>query len=300
MDEALFRVRPLRAADIDAAVALAALANPAHDARSLAGTRQWFELSVADIRDASARDEALRATAAVLAESNQEVLLRAWRAHPENDAVSAAKRLITYVAEEVATGRVVGMISVGPPAKWAHHAMANLPPHLVDQLRDRVAEVLEIAVHPSVRRQGIGRALMQAALNPRSARASRWRVAIWFFHEGEEAGGFHRSLAEQWPVGQAIEFMDSAGRAEPFRVLEGDLRACVAPLNNSVRLNRDLTGRVAIEGVFDSSWPAALTGPGAAYGPVPVQRAAQGRRSAQKPSKADRKREKKARGRARG
>lgn len=105
---------------------------------------------------------------------------------------------------------------------------------------------------------------------------------MWFFTERSGSGAFHRQMAPEWPVGKPIAFTDARLRPAVFREMSGDLRACVAPLDESVELVVDPgSGTPAITGLVDGLWP---------FPEVP----------AQKRTKADLKREKKARGRARG
>ncbi|MER8103259.1 GNAT family N-acetyltransferase [Kitasatospora sp. NPDC094016] len=292
MDASLYRIRPLHAADIDAVLELMRMANPAYATQDLRANRHLLEIACAP-PGTGLPDDALRVMAEEMARSAAGVSVDADTVHAmlrkgnaSGDLV--ANGLISTVAEELAAGSVVGVVNAGAPGKWSHYAFTQLPESMGRQLRERVVEVSDIAVAPAARRRGIGQELMNAVLETDSERAQRWRVAIWFFPEGETAGGFHRAMAPEWPAGQPIAFLDSAGGYAEFRNMTRDLRACVAPLHPGVGLVVDpVTGRAAIKGVFDQPWPWAATG---GHGAGPSTRG----------SKADRKREKKLRGRARG
>ncbi|MFK0259125.1 GNAT family N-acetyltransferase [Streptomyces sp. NPDC090445] len=146
-----------------------------------------------------------------------------------------AGALLTLVAEETSTGEVVGMVNAGPPGKWSHHAITQLPAPMVHQLHERVVEVSDIAALPASRRQGIGAGLLNAALNSDSETAQAWRLALCFFHQGMGMGAFHRAMASEWPTGQPIAFLDSARNVALFRTLTGDLRACGEEPHGSAR-----------------------------------------------------------------
>lgn len=287
MDTSRYRIRPLQAADIDTVLELMAQANPAYDAPSLVAHRKLLELATAPDGTRPSED-ALRVMAQELASEalDQESVYRRLSERAAAGGNLMAGALVTLVAEETATGEVVGMVNAGPPGKWSHHAITQLPAPMVHQLRERVVEISDIAVAPAARRQGIGAELLNAVLNSDSETARGWRLALWFFHEGMGMGAFHRAMAPEWPTGQPLAFLDSARKVAQFRTLTGDLRACVAPLHPDLRLVQDPSGMAAIEGVFDQPWPqTALSSPTAPRS---------------KPSKADRKRDKKTRGRARG
>ncbi|MFD7828472.1 GNAT family N-acetyltransferase [Kitasatospora sp. NPDC059803] len=290
MDASLYRIRPLRAADIDAALELMRMANPAYATQDLRASRHLLEVACAP-PGSGLPDDALRVMAEEMARSAAGISVDADTVHAMLKKRNAsgdlvANGLISKVAEELSTGSVVGVANAGAPGKWAHYAFTQLPELMGRQLRERVVEVSDIAVVPAVRRRGIGQELMNAVLETDSERAQQWRVAIWFFPE--TAGGFHRAMAPEWPAGQPIAFLDSVGGYAAFRNMTGDFRACVAPLHPTVGLVVDPdTGRTAIEGVFDQPWSPAATG---GHGAGPSTRG----------SKADRKREKKLRGRARG
>ncbi|WP_461296393.1 GNAT family N-acetyltransferase [Streptomyces harbinensis] len=288
MDASRYRIRPLQATDIDAALELMGQANPDYDPQSLAGTRPLLEMTAAPTGS--------RTTSKGLREMSRELAKLADGALTEEeihrrlrDRVATGEGLPTValhslVAEEIATGEVVGLVNAGPPGKWVHHVFAKLPAPMVRQMRERVVEILEIAVSPRARRRGIGRALMEGLLNLDSEAARNWRVAIWFFHADNGFGAFHRTVAPQWPAGHPIAFGDSRRVGAGLRELTGDLRACVAPLHPGIELVKDTsTGVPVIMGVFDHSWPET----------PPTRRPAP-------PSKSERKRAKKARGRARG
>lgn len=287
MDASRYRIRSLQAADIETVLGLMAQANPAYDARSLVAHRHLLQLAAAPA-GAGLAEDGLRVMAQELASDalDEDAVYRllSEKAAAAGDLMAGA--LLTLVAEETATSEVVGMVNAGPPGKWSHHAITQLPAPMVHQLRTRVVEVSDIAVAPASRRQGIGAELLNAVLNADSETARGWRLAIWFFHEGMGEGGFHRAMAPEWPAGQPIAFLDSDRHVAPFRKLSGDLRACVAPLHPDLKLIKDPRGMAAIEGVFDQSWPQATLSRDVAL------------RS--KPSKAERKRDKKMRGRARG
>ncbi|MGC4950955.1 GNAT family N-acetyltransferase [Streptomyces sp. DT224] len=291
MDTSRYGIRLLQAADIDSALELMAQANPGYDAESLAANRRLLELKTAQSGSRPA-DDGVREMARHLAKLSDGVLTEdaVYQKLSEKAAAGGdllGEAVLMMVAEETATGQVVGLVNAGPPGKWALHALTQLPAPMVQQMRERVLEISDIAVSPSVRRQGIGEALLNALLNLDSTEESRrWRVALWFFHEGSGFGDFHRRMAPEWPIDRPITFLDSERHAAPFRRMTGDLRAIVAPLHPDLKLVKDPTGMPAIAGVFDQPWPDA----GGA--PVPAPR--------NKPSKSDRKREKKARGRARG
>ncbi|GAB2717574.1 GNAT family N-acetyltransferase [Kitasatospora kifunensis] len=291
MDASLYRIRALQAADVEAALELMQLANPAYDAQSLRAHRHLLELSCAPA-GSGVTDEALRVLAEEMAENaagvpvDADTVLRQLR---EKQATGALVEtgLISVVAEERATGTVVGLVNAGVPGRWTHQAATQLPEPMVRQLRERVVEVSDIAVAPSARRRGIGQELLAAVLNADTERAQQWRVAMWFFHEGAGAGGFHRAMAPEWPVGQPIAFLDSGREYAPFREMTGDLRACVAPLHPNLTLIMDPTGRPAIKGVFDQPWPESTSS---------------GRKAGTSTAalKRDKKKDKKMRGRARG
>ncbi|MEW1657915.1 GNAT family N-acetyltransferase [Streptomyces sp. NPDC093707] len=291
MDASRYRIRLLQASDIDAALDLMAQANPSYDTQSLAANRRLLEIATAPA-GTRPTEESLREMSRELVKLSggaltaDEVYRRlSEKAAAGEDLVAGA--LLTLVAEEIATGQVVGLVNAGPPAKWAHHALTQLPAPMVQQMRERVVEISEIAVSPGARRQGIGQELMNTLLNLDSQAAQSWRVAMWFFHENNGFGDFHRAMAPEWPVGRPIAFLDSARQVANFRELTGDLRACVAPLHQDLKLVVDATtGIPAIEGVFDQLWPETHAAP------LPTPHS--------KPSKSERKREKKARGRARG
>ncbi|MFD4320450.1 GNAT family N-acetyltransferase [Streptomyces sp. NPDC058548] len=287
MDPSLYRIRPIQAVDIDAAVELTAQANPFMDAQALSANRHLLELATGE----APTEEALRTMAQELAQLSGGLVPRheiyrqlKQRVEAGEDVTGGA--MVTLVAEETATGQVVGLVSAGPPGKWSHRALTELPPPMNHHLRDRIAEISDIAVASSARRQGVGTGLLSALLNSTDERAKSWRVALWFFHEDLGFGDFHRSMAPEWPVGKPLAFVDSSRRVAPFRELTGDLRACVAPLHPDLKLIMDPSGVPAIGGVFDHAWP------GAQVPPPP--------RGTPKPSKRDRKADKKARGRARG
>ncbi|MFJ6889862.1 GNAT family N-acetyltransferase [Streptomyces californicus] len=290
MDASRYRIRLLQAPDIDGVLELMAQANPSYDVQGLAAHRRLLEMAAAPAGTRPS-EESLREMSRELAKiaggavTADEVYRRlSEKAAAGEDMVMGT--LLTLVAEESATGRVVGMVNAGPPGKWAHHAVAQLPAPMAQQMRERVVEISDIAVSPSARRQGIGAELMSTLLNLDSQAARGWRVAMWFFHENSGFGDFHRAMAPEWPVGRPIAFFDSARQVAPFRELAGDLRACVAPLHQDLKLVMDPTGIPAIGGVFDQPWPQTDTAR------LPAARS--------KPSKSDRKREKKMRGRARG
>ncbi|MER6256833.1 GNAT family N-acetyltransferase [Streptomyces sp. NPDC001584] len=287
MDASLYRIRPLQAADIETVLELMAQANPAYDAQSLVAHRLLLQLATAPDRGGPSEDS-LRVMAEELASDGLDADA-VYRMLSERAAVTGgdltAGTLLTLVAEETATGAVVGMVNAGPPGKWVHHALSQLPAPMVHQMRERVVEILDIAVSAAARRRGIGSELLSAVLNGDSDAARGWRLAIWFFHEGSGMGDFHRRMAPEWPINQPIAFLDSAQGVEPFRNLSGDLRACVAPLHPDLQLVMDPKGRAAIRGIFDQPWPTASS-------------RASAERS--KPSKAERKAGKKSRGRARG
>jgi ribosomal protein S18 acetylase RimI-like enzyme len=287
MDASLYRIRPLQAADIDTALELMAQANPAYDQRSLLANRHLLVLATSPAGTRPSEDS-LRVMAQELASTalDAEAVYRMLSEKAAAGLNVMAGELLPLVAEETATGRVVGVVSAGPPGKWAHHALTQLPAPMVHQMRERVVEISDIAIAPAWRRQGIGSDLMNAVLNSNSATARQWRLALWFFHEGTGMGGFHRRMAPEWPAEQPIAFLDSEGQVAHFRKLAGDLRACVAPLHPDLKLVRDPRGTAAIQGVFDQPWPQA------------TESGAVAPRS--KLSKAERKREKRTRGRARG
>jgi ribosomal protein S18 acetylase RimI-like enzyme len=289
MDASRYRIRPLQAPDIDAALELMTQANPGYDAQALAANRRLLEMATSET-GTQPSEESLREMSEELAKLSGGALTagEVYRRLSEKAAAGedlVAGNLLSLVAEEIATGQVVGLVNAGPPAKWAYHALTQLPAPMVQQMRERVVEISDIAVSPGARRQGIGQELMNSLLNLDSPRARGWRVAMWFFHEGKGFGDFHRAMAPEWPSGRPIAFLDSARQAAPFRELTGDLRACVAPLHKDLRIAVDPSGACAIEGVFDQPWPGAV-----ATRSTPRS----------KPSKAERKQAKKARGRARG
>jgi GNAT superfamily N-acetyltransferase len=266
-------------------------ANPAYDARSLVAHRHMLELATAPDGTGPSMESLLvmaqeLASDALDADSVYRLLHEKAIAGGNllEGAVSA------LVAEETATGQVVGMVNAGPPGKWTHHAITQLSAPMVHQLRKRVVEISDIAVAPASRRQGIGSELLSVVLNSDSATARKWRLAPWFFHEGTGMGGFHRMMAPEWPAGQPIAFLDSEGQVAPFRKMSGDLRACVAPLHPDLKLAQDPNGVAAIMGVFDQPWPQT------SLSQAVVPRGKPG----SKTSKAERKRAKKTRGRARG
>ncbi|MFB6668495.1 GNAT family N-acetyltransferase [Streptomyces parvus] len=289
MDASRYRIRLLQAPDIDEALTLMAQANPVYDAQGLAANRRLLEMRTAPA-GTRPTEEGLREMSRELAKlaggaltANEVYRRLSQKAAAGEDMMMGA--LVTLVAEETATGQVVGLVNAGPPGKWAHHALSQLPAPMVQQMRERVVEISDIAVSPGARRQGIGEELMNTLLNLDSQVARGWRVAMWFFHENSGFGNFHRAMAPEWPAGRPIAFFDSAQQLEPFRELTGDLRACVTPLHQDLKLVKDLRGTPAIRGVFDQPWPE-----------VDAARPAASRSK----SKSDRKREKKARGRARG
>ncbi|MER7761514.1 GNAT family N-acetyltransferase [Streptomyces sp. NPDC097619] len=287
MTSSRYSIRGLRAPDIDTALTLMSLANPDYDEQELEATRHLLEMATASA-GSGPTEEGLRSMSRELANLSGGVLtaddayrkLRERTADGENPLSDA---MVTLVAEETATGQVVGLVNAGPPGKWSHHAVTRLPAPMVHQMRDRVVEISDIAVLPGARRQGLGGQLIDALLNLDSERARGWRMAVWFFHENRGFGDWHRSLCPEWPVGRPITFLDSERQPASFRELNGDLRACVAPLHPDLKLVMDPTGVPAIDGVFDQPWPQ--------LGPALPRT---------KPSKADRKREKRQRGRARG
>lgn len=291
MDVSLYRIRFLQSPDIDAALELMAQANSEYDAQGLAANRHLLEMATASAGTPPS-EESLRTMSREL-EKLSGGALTADEVYRKLSGKAAAGEdlldggLLTLVAEETATGQVVGLINAGPPAKWAYHALTQLPAPMVEQMRERVVEISDIAVSPGARRQGIGQELMNSLLNLDSRRARNWRVAMWFFHEKKGFGDFHRAMAPEWPVDQPIAFLDSNRQVAPFRKLSGDLRACVAPLHPDLKLVMDPSGMAAIEGVFDQPWP-----------PTSLSRAIPLRTG--KPSKVERKRDKKERGRARG
>ncbi|MFD8335613.1 GNAT family N-acetyltransferase [Streptomyces solisilvae] len=291
MDASRYRIRLLQAPDIDAALELMAQANPYQDAQGLAANRRVLEMATAPAGTRPA-EESLREMSRELARLVGGALTadEVYRKLSEDAAAGGdlmMGALLTLVAEEIATGQVVGLVNAGPPAKWAHYARTQLPAPMAQQMLERVVEISDIAVSPSARRQGVGGELLNAVLNHDSERARGWRVAMWFFHENNGFGDFHRAMAPEWPVGRPIAFLDSARQAANFRELTGDLRACVAPLHQDIKIVTDPTAGIpAVKGVFDQPWPQV----GAAH--LPVRRT--------KLSKGERKRGKKARGRARG
>lgn len=290
MDTSRYRIRPLQTLDIDAALELMTQNNPSYDTpQSLAANRRFLEMATVPA-GTQPTDESLREMSRELAKLAGDVLTEdeVYRTLSEKAAAGEDLRAgaLTLVAEETATGQVVGVVNAGPPAKWAHHALTQLPDTMVQQMRERVVEISDIAVSARVQRQGIGAELMNSVLNLDSKEGRGWRVAMWFFHESRGFGDFHRAMAPQWPVDRPIAFLDTRRQVANFRELTGDLRACVAPLHKDLELVMDPRGTPAIRGVFDEPWPEMNDAP------VFVPRG--------KPSKADRKRGKKARGRARG
>ncbi|MFD4933366.1 GNAT family N-acetyltransferase [Streptomyces virginiae] len=290
MDASRYRIRPLQADDIDTAVDLMAQANPRYDKQGLAASRYLLEMVTS--AGTQPTPESMRAMSHELAKLSAGALTADEVHHKLSDSLAAGENpaegaLLALVAEEVATGQVIGLVTAGPPGRWTHQAITQLPPATAKQIREHIVEIMEIAVSPSARRQGIGQELLSTLLNHGGNQAQAWRVGIGFFHENSGFGQFHRAMAPEWPAGHPITFLDSAGQAAPFRELDGDLRACVVPLHQNVRLVMDPTGTPAIDGVFDQPWPPA---PGHIPRPAPRSQL----------SKSDRKREKKARGRARG
>ncbi|MET9399309.1 GNAT family N-acetyltransferase [Kitasatospora sp. NPDC002965] len=287
MDASLYRIRPLQADDIDTALELMQQANPGYDAQSLVAHRHLLEMATAPA-GTGPTEEALRAMAAEFASGASGVPMSADAAYELLRKGNAATRatanvLVTLVAEEKSSGTVVGLVNAGATGGWSHRAITQLPEPMVRQLRERVVEISDIAVASDHRRRGIGAELLNTLLNADNDRARQWRVAIWFWHEGTGMGGFHQRMAPQWPIDRPIAFLDSGRGYVPFRVMAGDLRACIAPMHPDTQLTIDPTGQAAIKGIFDQPWPGSV--PGA--------------RSATKPSKSNRKRDKKARGRAR-
>ncbi|MFD3889975.1 GNAT family N-acetyltransferase [Streptomyces microflavus] len=289
MDASRYRIRLLQAPDVDEALELMSQANPVYDAQGLAANRRLLEMATAPA-GTRPTEEGLREMSRELAKlaggalAADEVYRRlSKKAAAGEDMMMGA--LVTLVAEEITTGQVVGLVNAGPPGRWAQHALSQLPAPMVQQMRERVVEISDIAVSPSARRQGVGAELMNTLLNLDSQVARGWRVAMWFFHENSGSGDFHRAMAPEWPAGRPIAFLDSAQQLAPFRELTGDLRACVAPMHQDLKLIVDRRGTPAIRGVFDQSWPETDAAR------LPASRSK---------SKSDRKREKKARGRARG
>ncbi|MFJ5143009.1 GNAT family N-acetyltransferase [Streptomyces sp. NPDC088707] len=289
MDTSRYRIRPLRAADIDAALELMAQADPGRSTESEAAHRYLLELMTAPA-GAEPGEEGLRAMAKELDQLTDTDLpedeIRRRLHEKLTSGPNMMSALVALVAEETTTGEIVGLISAGPPGKWSRRALAEMPAPMGIQMCEQIVEISHIAVAPGARRQRIASGLLNGLLNSDSEVAKGWRLAMWFFHEDRGFGDFHRAMAPEWPVGKHIAFLDSERQASAFREMTGDLRACVAPLHPDVELIMSPTGVPVIGGLFKQPWPWAQSLPAP--------------RSAPKPSKADRKADKKARGRARG
>ncbi|MFE0777595.1 GNAT family N-acetyltransferase [Streptomyces sp. NPDC058861] len=195
------------------------------------------------------------------------------------------------VAEDTSTGQVVGTVTFGPPGPWSHGLRDRLPGDGWKQWTQKAGEIYEVAVQPEFRGRGIGAALMNAAAAHPAA--ARWRLMLWFFPgDDPRAARFHESLLPPLDPGETLWFVEPGHKAVlPFRELPGTLRACLGPLHPDVRLLTIPDGRRVVRGLFTG--PAWVPAPGGGLRLATVPAARPG-------GKADRKREKRARGRARG
>lgn len=146
MEQTPYRTRPLAPGDVETVLQLMQMANEEYTPKNLDVHRNLLELTAAP--DDALSDAAMREMASQLAAMSghdEQVVYARMRELQESGSGAMAQAMVTRVAVEEGSGEVVGVVNAGPPGKWAHAGLTQLPPDLLEQMRERIVEISDIA-----------------------------------------------------------------------------------------------------------------------------------------------------------